>query len=189
MFATNAVRRAGASARLSLVAAQEDLMDTAPSTAPASTQPDRLRWVVAAVVLAANVMDLLDATTSTSPPGRPPRPRRRGQHHPVAERRLHPGLRGAADRQRAARGHPRPPAAVPRRLVRVHPVLGRLLGRADRRRAHRLPGAARRLRRAHDPQGFGLRRLARLGPSASSRRASSCSWSSCATSDATAAAR
>jgi MFS family permease len=39
------------------------------------------------------------------------------------------------------------------------------------------------------PQGFGLRRLARLGPSASSRRASSCSWSSCATSDATAAAR
>src|ERR1700723_4783955 len=26
------------------------------------TQPDRLRWVVAAVVLAANVMDLLDAT-------------------------------------------------------------------------------------------------------------------------------
>jgi hypothetical protein len=37
-------------------------MDTAPSTAPTSTQPDRLRWVVAAVVLAANVMDLLDAT-------------------------------------------------------------------------------------------------------------------------------
>lgn len=44
-------------------------MDTAPITAapPAnasttSTQPYRLRWVVAAVVLAANVMDLLDAT-------------------------------------------------------------------------------------------------------------------------------
>ena len=44
-------------------------MDTAPNTlsSPAdvgttSTQPYRLRWVVAAVVLAANVMDLLDAT-------------------------------------------------------------------------------------------------------------------------------
>jgi MFS family permease len=37
-------------------------MDTAPSTASTSTQPYRLRWVVAAVVLAANVMDLLDAT-------------------------------------------------------------------------------------------------------------------------------
>src|ERR1700722_7164199 len=44
-------------------------MDTA-TTAPtspadagaASTRPYRLRWVVAAVVLAANVMDLLDAT-------------------------------------------------------------------------------------------------------------------------------
>jgi EmrB/QacA subfamily drug resistance transporter len=44
-------------------------MDTAliPAAAPAiagttSTQPYRLRWVVAAVVLAANVMDILDAT-------------------------------------------------------------------------------------------------------------------------------
>ena len=37
-------------------------MDTAPATTPVSTQPYRLRWVVAAVVLAANVMDLLDAT-------------------------------------------------------------------------------------------------------------------------------
>jgi MFS family permease len=37
-------------------------MDTAPITAATSTQPYRLRWVVAAVVLAANVMDLLDAT-------------------------------------------------------------------------------------------------------------------------------
>jgi EmrB/QacA subfamily drug resistance transporter len=35
-------------------------MDTALTTA--STQPYRLRWVVAGVVLAANVMDLLDAT-------------------------------------------------------------------------------------------------------------------------------
>ena len=35
-------------------------MDTALTTT--STQPYRLRWVVAAVVLAANVMDLLDAT-------------------------------------------------------------------------------------------------------------------------------
>jgi MFS family permease len=35
-------------------------MDTASTTA--STQPYRLRWVVAGVVLAANVMDLLDAT-------------------------------------------------------------------------------------------------------------------------------
>jgi MFS family permease len=37
-------------------------MTTAPETTPTSTQPYRLRWVVAAVVLAANVMDLLDAT-------------------------------------------------------------------------------------------------------------------------------
>jgi MFS family permease len=37
-------------------------MDTAPSTASTSTRPYHLRWVVAAVVLAANVMDLLDAT-------------------------------------------------------------------------------------------------------------------------------
>ena len=37
-------------------------MDTAPITASTSSQPYRLRWVVAAVVLAANVMDLLDAT-------------------------------------------------------------------------------------------------------------------------------
>jgi MFS family permease len=51
------------------ISVQEELMDTAPNTlsSPAdvgttSTQPYRLRWVVAAVVLAANVMDLLDAT-------------------------------------------------------------------------------------------------------------------------------
>ena len=37
-------------------------MDTATITTSTSTQPYRLRWVVAAVVLAANVMDLLDAT-------------------------------------------------------------------------------------------------------------------------------
>src|SRR5580693_5913905 len=37
-------------------------MDTAPATTPIDTQPYRLRWLVAAVVLAANVMDLLDAT-------------------------------------------------------------------------------------------------------------------------------
>jgi MFS family permease len=37
-------------------------LDTAPVTTSARTQPYRLRWVVAAVVLAANVMDLLDAT-------------------------------------------------------------------------------------------------------------------------------
>jgi EmrB/QacA subfamily drug resistance transporter len=37
-------------------------MDTAATTTSTSTQPYRLRWVVAAVVLAANVMDLLDAT-------------------------------------------------------------------------------------------------------------------------------
>jgi MFS family permease len=37
-------------------------MDTAPAATAARTQPYRLRWVVAAVVLAANVMDLLDAT-------------------------------------------------------------------------------------------------------------------------------
>ncbi len=44
-------------------------MDTAATSTPSSpadvgtsTQPYRLRWVVAAVVLAANVMDLLDAT-------------------------------------------------------------------------------------------------------------------------------
>jgi MFS family permease len=42
--------------------AQEVVIDTAPLIALASTQPYRLRWVVAAVVLAANVMDLLDAT-------------------------------------------------------------------------------------------------------------------------------
>src|ERR1700727_1492503 len=48
---------------------EEDLIDTATSTpsspataGTASTQPYRLRWVVAAVVLAASVMDLLDAT-------------------------------------------------------------------------------------------------------------------------------
>src|SRR5580698_7342907 len=37
-------------------------MDTATLTTSTSPQPYRLRWVVAAVVLAANVMDLLDAT-------------------------------------------------------------------------------------------------------------------------------
>ncbi|MGA2929486.1 MAG: MFS transporter, partial [Solirubrobacteraceae bacterium] len=48
---------------------EEDPMDTAISTpsspdhaATTSTEPYRLRWVVAAVVLAANLMDLLDAT-------------------------------------------------------------------------------------------------------------------------------
>ena len=54
--------------RIDSISAHEDLMDTAASTpcAPADVgtgaQPYRLRWVVAAVVLAANVMDLLDAT-------------------------------------------------------------------------------------------------------------------------------
>ena len=44
-------------------------MDPAPTTSPSlagargpGPQPYRLRWVVASVVLAANVMDLLDAT-------------------------------------------------------------------------------------------------------------------------------
>jgi EmrB/QacA subfamily drug resistance transporter len=37
-------------------------MDTAPVFTATTRQPYRLRWVVAAVVLAANVMDLLDAT-------------------------------------------------------------------------------------------------------------------------------
>jgi EmrB/QacA subfamily drug resistance transporter len=37
-------------------------MDAVTSTTGTSTQPYRLRWVVAAVVLAANVMDILDAT-------------------------------------------------------------------------------------------------------------------------------
>ncbi len=37
-------------------------MGTAITATATSTQPYRLRWVVAAVVLAANVMDLLDAT-------------------------------------------------------------------------------------------------------------------------------
>ena len=37
-------------------------MGTATTATATSTQPYRLRWVVAAVVLAANVMDLLDAT-------------------------------------------------------------------------------------------------------------------------------
>src|SRR5580704_15505095 len=47
----------------------EDLMPTTPiptstpaSAVTTSTQPYRLRWVVAAVVLVANVMDLLDGT-------------------------------------------------------------------------------------------------------------------------------
>jgi EmrB/QacA subfamily drug resistance transporter len=51
------------------ISVQEDLMDTVTSvpSSPADagtarTEPYRLRWVVAAVVLAANVMDLLDAT-------------------------------------------------------------------------------------------------------------------------------
>jgi hypothetical protein len=44
---------------------------TVTAAAPAdartvSAQPYRLRWVVAGVVLAAAVMDLLDATSSTS---------------------------------------------------------------------------------------------------------------------------
>src|ERR1700760_1395749 len=37
-------------------------MDTVPAAPAARTSPYRLRWVVAGVVLAANVMDLLDAT-------------------------------------------------------------------------------------------------------------------------------
>src|ERR1700722_2667107 len=37
-------------------------MDSATITSPTTAHPYRLRWVVAAVVLAANVMDLLDAT-------------------------------------------------------------------------------------------------------------------------------
>jgi EmrB/QacA subfamily drug resistance transporter len=37
-------------------------MDPASSTSPTSSQPYRLRWIVAVVVLAANVVDLLDAT-------------------------------------------------------------------------------------------------------------------------------
>ena len=63
MFVTNIVRR---------IDRRRDLVhgphDTAPTPSPpadagtTSTQPYRLRWVVAAVVLAANVMDLLDAT-------------------------------------------------------------------------------------------------------------------------------
>src|SRR3984957_16351091 len=48
-------------------------MDTAPATTPVSTQPYRLRWVVAAVVLAANVMDLLDATIVNVPAPSVPR--------------------------------------------------------------------------------------------------------------------
>ncbi len=35
---------------------------TVPDSAPASTGPYKLRWWVAGVVLAANLMDVLDAT-------------------------------------------------------------------------------------------------------------------------------
>src|ERR1700760_2920719 len=101
-------------------------MDTTALASTDRTSPYRLRWVVAGVVLAANVMDLLDATivNVAAPPVHPhprrraparphhrqrrravdpPGPRRRPQHHPVAQRRLHTRVRRLADR----RGPPR----------------------------------------------------------------------------------
>ena len=98
----------------------------------------------------------------------PSRPRRRRGDTAVAERRLHPGVRRAADRRRAARRHLRPPPAVSRRLGGLHAVLRRFGSRADHRRAHRLPRPAGGLRGADDPPGLrldeaGLRRRRRTG--------------------------
>ena len=140
-------------------------MDTAAIPVPSpseagtrSTQPYRLRWVVAAVVLAANVMDLLDGTIVN-----------------IAAPSVHRDLGGGANTiqwlsaaytlafavlliaARKARRHPRPAPAVSCRLGRIHPLLGGLL--RPRRRISVLI-AFRALQGAFGglmiPQGFGL---------------------------------
>jgi hypothetical protein len=52
------------SERLASTSNQKAIMDTAPTitSSPAGAQLYSMRWIVAAVVLAANTMDLLDAT-------------------------------------------------------------------------------------------------------------------------------
>jgi MFS family permease len=54
----------GFSERLAPTSNQKAIMDTAPTitSSPAGAQLYSMRWIVAAVVLAANTMDLLDAT-------------------------------------------------------------------------------------------------------------------------------
>ena len=55
------------SERLASTPNQKTIMDTAPTitSSPAGAQLYSMRWIVAAVVLAANTMDLLDATIVT----------------------------------------------------------------------------------------------------------------------------
>ena len=52
------------SERFASTSNQKAIMDTAPTitSSPAGAQLYSMRWIVAAVVLAANTMDLLDAT-------------------------------------------------------------------------------------------------------------------------------
>ena len=132
-----------------------------------SPQPYRLRWVVAAVVLAANVMDLLDATIVN-----------------VAGPSIHHDLGGGASTlQWLSAGYTLAFAVLLIAGARLGDIFGRrrlfLVGSAGftlfsaasaaaptHRRADRLSRAARRLRRAHDPPGLwvdeaGLRRRGR----------------------------
>ena len=93
----------------------------------------------------------------------PGRARRQRLHPAVAARRLHARVRRVPHHRRPARGHVRPPPAVPGRLGRLHRDVRCLLGRPLDGGADHLPGAAGLVRGADDPSGVrdaqrGLRR-------------------------------
>ena len=125
-----------------------------PAAAAPAARPYRWRWVVLAVVLAAEVMDLMDSTIVNV--AGPSIRRDLGGGASTLQwlsAALHADVRGAADRGRAARRHLRAPAAVPDRLGRLHRDVGGLRRGPVTGARDRVPRAAGRVRRAADPPG------------------------------------
>ena len=114
------------------------------------------RWMVMAVVIVADVMDLLDATIANlAGPSIRADLGGSAEHPAVGARGVHHGLRGRPGHLRPGRRPGRPAPDVHHRHGRLHPRLPALRAGADRRRADRLPGPAGRLRRGDDPAGAG----------------------------------
>ena len=115
-----------------------------PPPSPTDPPAYRWRWVALFVILAAEVMDLLDALVTTiAGPTHPRRPRRLGEPDPVARRRLHARHGGRPDHRRPARRPLRPQADVPRRRRRLRRRLAAVRARAEPGDAGRRPGSCR----------------------------------------------
>ena len=83
---------------------QTEGLATPPGAAAQPAARNPLRWFVFAVVIAANIMDLMDATiVNVAGPSIRARARRQRLHPAVAERRLHARVRRVPHHRRPAR--------------------------------------------------------------------------------------